>query len=366
MMLNVELREEKKQNRSTKEASLWRSYRRKATRVESEAGLVEQYLPLVKTVVGRLQMSLPSHVDAEDLYSAGLVGLLDAIRHYNPKLGSTFETYARVRIRGAVFDELRRMDWVPRSIHSKAKKVQEAIKQGAITREYRADVGHVVRALNSLRSTEIMSYLQYMQHQYMAVSLLSPGMKTEFAAHAPQELDHANRLADRVQQLGGVPIYDPKEISCKAANVGVSPEQGATLAEMVTEDLMLERQQIEVYTALIREIGDHICYAARAVRHPCGDGKARKRIGRLSQENRGHIELSRRRRDMFAGAAAVENLSRSLPRQSRDLEKLFSTPTLDRRCQLKVPLPNLICTRPQQEGTDWRTGCGRGIFFYRP
>ena len=135
-------------------------------------------------------------------------------------------------------------------------EVQQAIKQGAITREYKGDVGHVVRALNSLRSTEIMSYLQYMQHQYMAVSLLSPGMKTEFAAHATQELDHANRLADRVQQLGGVPIYDPKEISSKAANVGVSPEQGATLAEMVTEDLMLERQQIEVYTKLIREIGD--------------------------------------------------------------------------------------------------------------
>jgi RNA polymerase sigma factor for flagellar operon FliA len=127
MMLNVQVREEKA-NRAAKESVLWRNYRQKSKRAESEAGLVEQYLPLVKTVVGRLQMSLPSHVDAEDLYSAGLVGLLDAIRHYNPKLGSTFETYARVRIRGAVFDELRRMDWVPRSIHSKAKKVQEAIK----------------------------------------------------------------------------------------------------------------------------------------------------------------------------------------------------------------------------------------------
>jgi len=125
MMLNVELKPEKKQNRTH---DLWRGYRRKATRASAEAGLVEEYLPLVKSVVGRLQMSLPSHVDAEDLYSAGLVGLLDAIRHYNPKLGSTFETYARVRIRGAVFDELRRMDWVPRSIHSKAKKVQDAIK----------------------------------------------------------------------------------------------------------------------------------------------------------------------------------------------------------------------------------------------
>jgi bacterioferritin len=139
---------------------------------------------------------------------------------------------------------------------SSVGEVQHAIKQGAITREYKADVDHVIQALNSLRSTEIMSYLQYMQHQYMAVSLLSPGMKTEFAGHAAQELDHANRLAERVQQLGGVPIYDPKDIASKAANVGVSAEQGATLADMVTEDLMLERQQIEVYSKLIREVGD--------------------------------------------------------------------------------------------------------------
>ena len=144
---------------------------------------------------------------------------------------------------------------MPNQKHSSGE-VQQAIMQGAITREYKGDSQRIIQALNGLRSTEIMSYLQYMQHQYMAVSLLSPGLKTEFEAHASQELDHANRLADRVQQLGGVPIYDPKEISSKAANVGVVPEQGATLAEMVAEDLMLERQQIEVYTALIREIGD--------------------------------------------------------------------------------------------------------------
>jgi bacterioferritin len=139
---------------------------------------------------------------------------------------------------------------------SSPAEVQYAIKQGAITKEYKGDPQKIVQALNSLRSTEIMSYLQYMQHQYMAVSLLSPGMKAEFEAHATQELDHANRLADRVQQLGGVPIYDPKEISSRAANVGVSPESASTLAEMVAEDLLLERQQVEVYTALIREIGD--------------------------------------------------------------------------------------------------------------
>src|ERR687892_1259498 len=108
-------------------------------------------------------------------------------------------------------------------------EIQQAIRQGAITREYKADAQRVVQMLNGLRSTEIMSYLQYMQHQYMAVSLLSPALKTEFQAHATQELDHANRLAERIQQLGGVPIYDPKEIAARAANVGIVPEQGATL-----------------------------------------------------------------------------------------------------------------------------------------
>jgi bacterioferritin len=135
-------------------------------------------------------------------------------------------------------------------------EIQQAIRQGAVTREYKADAQQIVQALNGLRSTEIMSYLQYMQHQYMAVSLFSPSLKAEFQAHATQELDHADRLAERIQQLGGVPIYEPKEIAAKAANVGIMPEQGATLTDMVGEDLMLERQQIEAYTALIRKIGD--------------------------------------------------------------------------------------------------------------
>ncbi len=93
-----------------------------------EVELVEKYLPMVKAVVARLAMSLPPHVDSEDLYSAGLTGLLNAVRQFNPKAGTSFETYARVRIRGAVFDELRRMDWVPRSVHSKARKVQAALQ----------------------------------------------------------------------------------------------------------------------------------------------------------------------------------------------------------------------------------------------
>ncbi|HAV63123.1 MAG TPA: FliA/WhiG family RNA polymerase sigma factor [Verrucomicrobiales bacterium] len=106
---------------------LWKRYARARAGSDVEEQLVEQYLPLVKTVVGRLAMTLPSHVDIEDLYSAGLVGLLNAMRNFDQRNGTSFETYARLRIRGSVFDELRKMDWVPRSIHDKARKIQAAM-----------------------------------------------------------------------------------------------------------------------------------------------------------------------------------------------------------------------------------------------
>lgn len=107
---------------------LWKRYHQQAD-THTENALVQQYLPLVSALLGRLAMTLPDHVDHDDLQSAGLVGLLQALRNYDPSSGNSFETYARVRIRGAMLDELRRMDWVPRTIHEKARKIQETMAQ---------------------------------------------------------------------------------------------------------------------------------------------------------------------------------------------------------------------------------------------
>jgi RNA polymerase sigma factor for flagellar operon FliA len=109
--------------------ALWPASRQLKPGSATEAELVEKYIPLVRTVVGRLAMTLPPHVDSEDLYSAGLGGLLSAVRQYDPTAGTAFETYARLRIRGSILDELRRMDWVPRSVHTKARKVQAMMQQ---------------------------------------------------------------------------------------------------------------------------------------------------------------------------------------------------------------------------------------------
>src|ERR1700733_3425424 len=117
------------EQRRTNQRKLWRRYARSGPGSKMENSLVQEYLPLVKSIVGRLAMTLPSHVNADDLYSAGLVGLLNAMRRFNPQNGTSFETYARVRIRGAVFDELRRLDWVPRSVHEKAKKIEKMMQE---------------------------------------------------------------------------------------------------------------------------------------------------------------------------------------------------------------------------------------------
>jgi RNA polymerase sigma factor for flagellar operon FliA len=106
--------------------ALWQRYHQQAD-THSENALVEQYLPLVRSTVGKLAMTLPDHVAHDDLHSAGLVGLLQAVRNYDPACNTSFECYARVRIRGAMLDELRRMDWVPRTVHEKARRIQEAM-----------------------------------------------------------------------------------------------------------------------------------------------------------------------------------------------------------------------------------------------
>ena len=90
--------------------------------------LIEHYLDIVKYTAERMHMRLPGEVDVEDLMSAGLVGLMDAIDAFDLERGVKFETYCAQRIRGAIFDELRAMDWVPRLVRSRTAKVDRARK----------------------------------------------------------------------------------------------------------------------------------------------------------------------------------------------------------------------------------------------
>ncbi len=98
--------------------------------------LIVSYAPLVKFVAGRVGAGLPASVDPGDLVSSGVLGLIDAIERFDPQRGVKFETFATPRIRGAIYDGLRELDWVPRSVRSRAREVERAIN------EFEARHGH--------------------------------------------------------------------------------------------------------------------------------------------------------------------------------------------------------------------------------
>ena len=108
------------------EDELWLLYRRNRDPKIRDA-FIKQYAPLVKYVAGRVAVGMPSNVEFDDLVGYGVFGLLDAIDKFDPEKNVKFKTYAVTRIRGAIFDELRSIDWVPRSVRQKTREVEEAI-----------------------------------------------------------------------------------------------------------------------------------------------------------------------------------------------------------------------------------------------
>ena len=112
--------------------TLWRKYKTESDAASMQQLIVE-YAPLVKYVAGRVAISLPPTVELDDLVSYGIFGLIDSIERFDPDRGVKFETYAIVRIRGAIIDGLRNFDWVPRSVRTKAKRLEglHQIRKGA-------------------------------------------------------------------------------------------------------------------------------------------------------------------------------------------------------------------------------------------
>jgi RNA polymerase sigma factor for flagellar operon FliA len=112
---------------SSREA--WRAPEVGAANSLDEKELLEFYLPIVRSVVNRIKLNVPAHVDADDLYSVGITGLIAAVKKFDPAQGHTFASYAAMRIRGAILDELRRMDWCPRRARARSRKLKTAINE---------------------------------------------------------------------------------------------------------------------------------------------------------------------------------------------------------------------------------------------
>ena len=112
----------------TEKNKLWEEYSRRRT-AEVREKLIIEYAPLVKIVAGRLSMYLGYNVEYDDLVGYGVFGLIDAIDKFDYGKGIKFETYASLRIRGAILDQIRKMDWIPRSLRQKQKKIDAAMNK---------------------------------------------------------------------------------------------------------------------------------------------------------------------------------------------------------------------------------------------
>ena len=141
-----------------------------------------------------------------------------------------------------------------RDIEEIRKRAIHKMDDGAVTESYKGDVNTTIEILNEALATEIVCVLRYMHHYFMATGVHAKSVASEFKEHADDEREHADSLAERIQQLGGKPNFNPKGLLERSVSQYV---EGETLAEMIREDLIAERMVIEVYQKMVRYFADN-------------------------------------------------------------------------------------------------------------
>jgi bacterioferritin len=133
------------------------------------------------------------------------------------------------------------------------RRAREHMERGAVTTAYKADRETVIRILNEVLATEIVCVLRYRRHYYMATGIHAQAVAQEFLEHANEEQEHADIAAERINQLGGAPNFNPEGMATRSHSQYV---EGKTLLDMVREDLVAERIAVESYNEIIRYLGD--------------------------------------------------------------------------------------------------------------
>ena len=134
------------------------------------------------------------------------------------------------------------------------RRAREHVEKGAVTPAYRGDVQTAVKLLNEALATEIVCVLRYRRHHYMATGIHSQAVADEFLEHSQEEQAHADRIAERIRQLGGAPDFNPEGLLTRSH---AQYAEGNSLLDMIKEDLIAERIAIESYMEMIRYFGDN-------------------------------------------------------------------------------------------------------------
>jgi bacterioferritin len=133
------------------------------------------------------------------------------------------------------------------------RRARQHIEDGAVTSSYGADRATVTRILNDALATEIVCVLRYKRHYFMAQGIHATAVAQEFLEHATEEQGHADRIAERITQIGGEPNFNPEGLASRSHSEYV---EGDTLIDMIREDLVAERIAIESYGEIVRYLGD--------------------------------------------------------------------------------------------------------------
>jgi RNA polymerase sigma factor for flagellar operon FliA len=217
-------------------AQIWHAYKADADPGARER-LILQYAPLVKYVASRVATGLPASVDQADLVSYGMFGLIDALQKFEPGRGNKFETYAIPRIRGAIIDELRAMDWVPRSVRFKQREIEKALtdlesmlKRQPTERELAERLGISLQELH-----EVITQISF-------VSVLALDETVSVGADRGEKVSLVDTLADKGFDPGsGVESQETRGLLAAAINELSEREkivvtlyyfEGLTLAEI--------------------------------------------------------------------------------------------------------------------------------------
>jgi len=135
---------------------------------ELKERIVLEHTPLIRYIVNRIAVRLPSHIDLDDLQNTGVIGLIDAIDKYDPHKNCKFKTYAEFRIKGAILDQLRSLDWVPRSVRQKSRRLEQAYSQIEQRLGRSASEGEVAQSLGL-----DLEEFHYLVNQVKGVSMVN-------------------------------------------------------------------------------------------------------------------------------------------------------------------------------------------------
>ena len=198
------------------------------SRPDNREEIVNQHAPLVKRIAYHLMSRLPPCVQADDLIQAGMMGLLEAARNYDATQGASFETYAGIRIRGAMLDEIRKNDWAPRSVHRKARRVAEAFRKIENINGRDARDSEVAQALE----ISLEEYHQMLQDAsgYLVLSFEDMGMDDE--AVAAQFADRSSGVLEGLQR-------DDFKKNLREAITGLPERERLVMALYYDEELNL-------------------------------------------------------------------------------------------------------------------------------